>query len=69
MLPDDKKCNFLRSAGMNCAEMHGVNISQISHQSKHDINDKLNSSYMTQALQIIMRGNSEHFVDPDLQPH
>ena len=64
-LPKDKVTNYGRSAGMNRAESHGVSINQISRMSKHDINDKLNSSYMTQAPEKTMLGNSGHFVNPD----
>ena len=48
-LPKDKVCNYPRSAGMNRAETHGVTVNSTSRMSKHDTNNKLNSSYMTQA--------------------
>ena len=68
-LPKDKVCNYPRSAGMNRAEMHGATINNISRMSKHDINDKLNSSYMTQAPENTMHANSGHFVYPDFEPY
>ena len=68
-LPRDKACNYPRSVGMNRAEMHGVSINNISRLSKHDINDKLNSSYMTQVPDKTMHANSGHFVSPDFEPY
>ena len=68
-LPKNKVCDCPRSAGVNRAEMHGVTINNISRMSKHDTNDKLNSSYMTQAPENTMHGNSGHFVHPDFEPY
>ena len=67
-LPKDKVCDHFRSAGMNRAKMYGVTINNVSRMSKHDTNDKLNSSYMTQAPENIMHGNAGHFVCPDYEP-
>lgn len=68
-LPKDKACNYPRAAGMNRAEMRGVTINNISRTSKHDINDKLNSSCMSQAPENTMHGDSGHFVHPEHEPH
>ena len=36
---------------------------------KHDINDKLNTSFMSQCPDKTMHDNSGHFVKPNFEPH
>ena len=64
-LPEDKVCNFARSAGMSRAESHGISTSTISRMSKHSLKDKLNVAYMSQSPELTMHGASGHFIIPE----
>ena len=48
--------------------MHGANINNISRHSKHDLNDKLSTVYLTESTNKIMYANSEHFIELDFEP-
>ena len=63
-IPQDKVCNFNRSAGMILCESFGNTTTLISRMSKHEMKDKINVAYMNQSPEQTMHTASGHFLQP-----
>lgn len=67
-MPNDKKLNYARSAGMNRSESLGATTGVINRASKHDVADKIDISYVSLAPEKTMHAGSGHFLEPVYEP-
>ena len=63
-MPAEQCLNFVRSAGMNRAEQHDVDVPTISRHSKHDFKKKMKKNYLTDVLEKAMLDGAGFFTDP-----
>ena len=67
-MPNEKKLNHAKSAGMNRLESLGDTTGVINRASKHNMVDKTDISYMSLAPEKTMHTGSSHFLEPVCEP-